>query len=228
MQVMRPVGRQAAARKYDLLSAMMAHAFAGDPQRQRLILRLMALITTRYNWQRDELTMGQREIARLWCVDERTVKRDMARLREAGWIVVKRQGARGRVSVLGLGLERILLDTRPDWSNIGEDFVVRMGEGPEAPDAADPPNVVPFRRPDDIAQDGVWPQIRARLRDEDPALFDAWFAPLSAGEGQGGVLHLVAPSRFHATYVRTHLLARLQMAARRSDPTLGEVRVTPG
>ena len=31
MQVMRPVGRQAAARKYDLLSAMMAHAFAGDP-----------------------------------------------------------------------------------------------------------------------------------------------------------------------------------------------------
>ena len=169
MQVMRPVGRQAAARKYDLLSAMMAHALAGDPQRQRLVLRLMALITTRYNWQRDELTMGQREIARLWCVDERTVKRDMARLREAGWIVVKRQGARGRVSVLGLGLERIMLDTRADWSNIGEDFTARMGE--EAQEAGDPPNVVPFRRPDGTSaeeggQDGVWPLIRARLRDE--------------------------------------------------------------
>ncbi|MGV3695080.1 MAG: hypothetical protein ACO1OA_11235, partial [Paracoccus marcusii] len=125
MQVMRPVGRQAAARKYDLLSAMMAHALAGDPQRQRLVLRLMALITTRYNWQRDELTMGQREIARLWCVDERTVKRDMARLRGLGWITVKRQGARGRVSVLGLDLDRILLDTRPAWPNIGPDYVAR-------------------------------------------------------------------------------------------------------
>ena len=106
-----------------------------------------------------------------------------------------------------------------------------MGE--EAHEAGDPPNVVPFRRPDgtsgeESGQDGVWPLIRARLRDEDPALFDAWFAALSSAEGQGGVLHLVAPSRFHATYVRTHLLARLQMAARRSDPTLGEVRVTPG
>ena len=53
MQVIRPVGREAAARKYDLLSAMMAHALAGDQNRQRLVLRLMALITTRYNWQRD-------------------------------------------------------------------------------------------------------------------------------------------------------------------------------
>ena len=85
MQVIRPgtsaVGRDAAVRKYDALSALMAFALAGDPNRQRLVLRLMALITTRYNWQRNELAMGQREIARLWCVDERTVKRDMARLR---------------------------------------------------------------------------------------------------------------------------------------------------
>ena len=146
MQMIRPVGREAAARKYDALSALMALALASDPHRQRLIWRFLALVTTRYNWQRDELTMGQREIARLWCVDERTVKRDMARLRETGWIVVKRQGARGRVSVLGLGLERIMLDTRADWSNIGKDFTARMGE--EAQEAGDPPNVVPFRRPD--------------------------------------------------------------------------------
>jgi hypothetical protein len=39
----------------------------------------MALITMRYNWQRDELTTGQGEIAPLWSVDERTVKREMAR-----------------------------------------------------------------------------------------------------------------------------------------------------
>ena len=94
MQVIRPVGREAAAKKYDILSAMMDHALAGDQHRQRLVLRLMSLITTRYNWQRNELTMGQKEIARLWCVDERTVKRDMARLRALGWLLVKAQGAR--------------------------------------------------------------------------------------------------------------------------------------
>lgn len=127
MQVIRAVGREAAAKKYDLLSAMMAHGLAADKHRQRLVLRLMALITSRYNWQRDELTIGQREIARLWCVDERTVKREMAKLRVLGWIEIKQQGARGRVSVLGLNLDRIMLDTRPEWANIGPDFVERVG-----------------------------------------------------------------------------------------------------
>lgn len=227
MQVMRPVGREAAAKKYDFLSALMAHALAGEALRQRLVMRLMVLITTRYNWQRDELTMGQREIARLWCVDERTVKRDMARLRDLGWIVVKRQGARGRVSTLGLGLERILLDTRPDWSHIGDDFVARMS--PDTIIATDPINVVPFRRQSDPQDIGctVWAEIRAILQAEDPALFDAWFKPLAhLNEGQGGMLHLEAPSRFHATYIRTHLLGRLQTAARRNDPTLMQVQIT--
>ena len=49
MQVIRPVGREAAAKKYDILSAMTDHALAGDQHRQRLVLRLMSLITTRYN-----------------------------------------------------------------------------------------------------------------------------------------------------------------------------------
>lgn len=231
MQVTRPVGREAAAKKYDILSALMAHGLAGEPQLQRLVLRLMSLITSRYNWQRDELTVGQREIARLWCVDERTVKRDMARLRAMGWVVVKRQGARGRVSVLGLDLQRMLLDTRPAWPNIGEDYVARMtdrGMGPEA--AADgSANVVPFRRHDIAIQDGLWGAVQARLLAEDPVMFDAWFAPLvetadEAGQG-AAVLHLSAPSRFHATYVRTHLLARLEMAARRCDPSVHSVRI---
>lgn len=223
MQVIRPVGRDAAAKKYDILSALMAHGLAGDQHRQRLVLRLTVLITARYNWQADELTVGQREIARLWCVDERTVKRDMARLRQLGWIIVKRQGARGRVSVLGLDLERVMLDTRPAWANIGPDYVARMG-GP-APEAA--PNVVPFHRDlPEVAGDGLWPRMRALLRAEDGALFDAWFAPLVAEEGEGG-LSLRAPSRFHATYLRTHLMGRLSMAARRCDPGAGQVRILP-
>lgn len=227
MQVIKPVGRDAAAKKYDILSALMAHALAGGPVAQRLVLRLMALITTRYNWQRDELCMGQREIARLWCVDERTVKRDMAQLRAMGWLRVKRQGARGRVSVLGIDLERILLDTRPAWPNIGEDYVARMAErGGEAnaiqqPDA----NVVPFRKTVPAAEPGLWGRMRSVLNAEDPVIYGAWFAPLIEIEQAEGILTLAAPSRFHATYLRTHLLARLEMAGRRLDPSLRGLRI---
>lgn len=242
MQVIRPVGRDAAAQKYDLLTAMMAHAFAGDQNRQRLVLRLMALITARYNWQRDELATGQREIARLWCVDERTVKRDMARLRSLGWVLVKRQGARGRVSVLGLDLQRIWLDTRPAWENIGPDFVARAGAGEGAQmgeaglgaggraDGQAGANIVLFPRARGDARGetgaGAWSAAQSALAAEDPALYQAWFAGLADMGISEGRLHLIAPSRFHATYVRTHLMARLHMAVTRADATIGQVSVT--
>jgi hypothetical protein len=225
MQVIRPVGRESAAKKYDILSAMMAHAMAGDQNRQRLVLRLMSLITTRYNWQKNELVMGQREIARLWCVDERTVKRDMARLRAMGWLLVKRQGARGRVSVLGLELERIMLDTRPEWTHIGDDFVARVDPHDEGISPATETKVVPFRRPQIAPQEGLWGAARGRLAAEDPALFDAWFAALADGGVDGGRLNLIAPSRFHATYVRTHLMSRLRSAVTRCDASVGLIRI---
>ena len=44
------------------------------------MLRLIALITARYNWQRDELSVGQSEMARIWGVHDRTVKREVRRL----------------------------------------------------------------------------------------------------------------------------------------------------
>ena len=225
MQRIRAVGREAAAKKYDILSAMMAHALAGGQPDQRLVLRLMALITTRYNWQNNELAIGQREIARLWCVDERTVKRDMARLRSLGWITVKRPGARGRVSVLGLDLDRILLDTRPAWPNIGPDYVERM-DGATAGAAPADRRVVPFRRPELGPAEGIWGAARAHLAAEDRALFDAWFAGLADGGTEGGCLTLIAPSRFHAAYLRTHLLERLRTAVRRAGGT--GVRVEAG
>ncbi len=231
MQRIRAVGREAAAKKYDILSAMMAHALTGDPHYQRLVLRLMALITTRYNWQSDELTIGQREIARLWCVDERTVKREMARLRVLGWIIVKRQGARGRVSVLGLDLDRILLDTRPAWPNIGPDYVARMGGETEPAGTGAVPadtTVVPFRRPEIAAEAGLWGAARALLAAEDRALFDAWFAGLADGGVEQGCLTLIAPSRFHAAYLRTHLIERLRIAVRRAGGHVAQIRIEAG
>jgi hypothetical protein len=211
---------QGAAFKYDLLTALGAHACAGDKHRQRLALRLMVLITARYDWRSDMLTTGQREIAALWSVDERTVKREVARLRAMGWLVLKRPAARGRVACHGLGVAAILADTRPAWDGVGPDFVARLA-GP-APEAA-PDKVVPFPAPE--TQAGPWGRIAAAWAAADPATHMAWIAPLRCDGLVDGRLILRAPSAFHATYLRTHHLALLEHYARREVAALEGVDV---
>lgn len=224
MQLPRPVGREAASRKYDILSALMAFALAKDKHVQRQVLRIMALITTRYNWQRDELTMGQGEIARLWSVDDRTVKREMARLRAQGWLVLKRQGVRGRVSVYGMDLNRMLEDTRPAWPLIGEDFVARLDPQEAAGQGAS--NVVPLRAvPAPVADGSVWALAQGWLCDQDAASYAAWLHSLTEAGRDAHCLTLAAPTRFHATYVSTNLREKLLAALRRFDPSLHEVRI---
>jgi DnaA-like protein len=225
MQVSQPVGRDAATKKYDILSALMAHGLAQDKHRQRLVMRLLSLITTRYNWTRNELSMGQKEIARLWCVDERTVKREMAKLRAMEWLQIKRAGARGRVSLYGLDLVRILLDTRPQWENIGPDFIERM-EMTHRAAPAEPGNVVPFKPVATPVGEGLWAETQRQLHAEDSATFGAWFQGLIEAEREGGTVQLAAPSRFHATYVSTHLQARLLTALRRADSSVSDVCIT--
>ena len=122
----KTVGRGASSRKYDLITALGAYALSLGKTDQRRVLRLITLITARYNWARDELAVGQREIARLWSCDERTVKREAALLRGLGWLVVKRQGARGRVTEYGINIERMLKDTSDSWASVGPDFQIRL------------------------------------------------------------------------------------------------------
>ena len=71
MLARKPLGQGAASKKYDLLTALGAHACAGTKHRQKLILRFMTLVTARYNWQREELSIGRAELARLCACDER-------------------------------------------------------------------------------------------------------------------------------------------------------------
>lgn len=220
----KPVGRNAAAAKYDLLTAMGALALASDKGRQRLILRLMTLITARYNWSRDEIAVGQREIARLWNVDERTVKREMAKLRAIGWLRVRRQGARGRVTEYGLEIDRILSDSAPRWEDVGPDFALRMSGTP--PDE----NVVPFRPSapvpaPDAGQGEEWQLAKAILHAENEGLYAAWYAGLTRHERAGGRLTLKAPSRFHASYVMTHLHDRVLKVLNSIDDGVVEVSV---
>jgi len=233
MQIARPVGRDAASKKYDILSALMAHALAAAPQRQRLVLRLLLLVTARYNWQRDELSVGQAEIARMWSVDPRTVKREVARLRALGWLVLKQQGARGRVSVHGIDFARILEDTRPDWPRVGPDLVERLGRlAGDAPpagagDTGDAgPNVVPLRPVPRPAADGsTWAGALERLGPRLGPAQAIWLNPLVETGREGGTVILTAPSRFHASWVKTHLSDAILGALRQVDPSISGFRV---
>ena len=223
---MKAVGRDAATKKYDVLTALavMALAQADDRHRQRQVLRMIALVTARYNWQRDELSVGQAEIARLWSVDLRTVKREMARLRAQGWLVEKVAAARGRVAVHGIDLAVILADTRPHWALVGPDFEARLS-GPEAA-AVTPGNVVPFPQAlREAAASPLWAAVAAEFGRIAPAVHAAWIAPLTEAGVEGGTLVLQAPSRFHGDYVMTHLADQLRALLRRLDGRVRDLRV---
>ncbi len=229
MLASRPVGRDAATKKYDILSAMMTYALARDKLTQRLILRLMSLITTRYNWQRDELSMGQREIAKLWSVDQRTVKREMAKLKSRGWLTVKRAGARGRVTLYGFNLDLVLKETECEWSKIGPDFVERLtAMTSSTAQNMHESNVVPFiANAAPPAKDGtVWSSCATILFAQDPTVFAAWFQQLHETSQEDACLFLTAPTKFHATYVETHLADMILQAAWQTDAGIRSVRIS--
>lgn len=225
MLLPKPTGRGASARKYDLLTAMGAFALSEGKSTQRLVLRIITLITARYNWGRDELAVGQREIARLWAVDERTVKREMAKLRAMGWLVVRRQGVRGRVTEYSLDIQRILEMTRDRWQAVGPDFDQRMRLGDAQDNTVVPLPVKGKVSAPDVSDGNEWSLARAVLFNEDPALYGSWIAALVRQGRAGGRLTLEAPSRFHATYVATHLKGRLLMVCQSIDDSVSEVLV---
>ncbi|WP_171182299.1 DnaA N-terminal domain-containing protein [Ruegeria sp. HKCCD8929] len=222
MRLTKPVGRSAPALKYDILSALTVHALSGDKHRQRSILRITALITTRYNWRSNELSIGREEIARLWSVNERTVKREMAKFRAKGWIMVKRPAARGRVAVYELDLKQIMIDTAGIWPLIGTDFQARMTEEPETET-----NIVPFevRPPRPNAEDvNVWTRVQSILHGRDPEIWASWFRHLTEAERAGGVVTLIAPSRFMADYIAQKWSGRMLAAYSRVDPEVRSLR----
>lgn len=200
-------GPGVSAQKYDVLTALGTFALAADRSTQRRVLRLITLITARYNWRLRELTVGRKEIARLWSVDERTVKREIGALKSLGFIEVKRPGARGRVTAYAVNLDRIMAASQPDWTRVGPDFAERMaimaGQGGEQ--AVAERTVIPFPAADadDVSE---WAMAKLLLKQADRARFSAWFAPLVRDSFDGETLVLRAPSAFHAEYIETHLI----------------------
>ena len=168
--------------------------------------------------------MGQREIARLWSCDERTVKREMARLRARGWLRLLVQGRRGRVAEYTLDLDDILAETRAAWERIGPDFVLRLDSTQEASDIVPLIPKVPVPAPD-VSDGSDWSLAAAIVHAEDPATYGAWVRALVRQDRAGGCVTLLAPSRFHAAYVDTHLRIRLLSALRSVDGEIDDLRI---
>lgn len=218
MRQMRLTGPGAGVEKYDLLTAMAVNGLAAGGSEQASMLRLMALVTARYNWAQDELSIGQKEMALLWSVDERTAKRETKRLVEAGLLEVKRPGVRGRVACYRLGVAEIYRRSEARWGHVGSDFEARMGARNAAPQPDEAKVLrVEFgarNRPDSAAegQGGPWDRVLALLDRENPTLFQAWFSRLTLRQAAEDQVLIAAPSQFIAQYVSTHLMARLEAA----------------
>lgn len=236
MNVKRPLGQRERANfgsvgstaiKYDILTSLLALAAGGQGVEQRLALRLTLLITARYNWRRATFNVGQREIARMWNVTERTAKREMSALRQLGWIAVTVPAARGRVAEYEIVFPAVLASTQPYWPAVGPDFEARMSQTQAPPnDAPASDNVIPLHNATPADRTGqVWPAAATFLEKQDPTLFAAWFAQLEEDDIDVGRMTLTAPSRFIAGYVETHFRPRLLSAVSQIDRGIREIRV---
>lgn len=183
------------AAKYEIMAGLAAAALAEG--RERTALRLLLLLLRRYNWATDALSIGRAEIAALWGVDERTVRRELARFRLGGWLVLKRPARRGRVALYGLG-PALRPGARAAPPGAGGQ-VVAFPRGEERPGLAG----------DEVA--GLWAAMRSRLARWDPDVTRTWFAGLSA-RATPDALVLVAPTAYAARWILLQHGARLRAA----------------
>ncbi len=211
----RLTGPGAASFKYDLLAGLSVVGLASPGVMMTSMTRLISLLTARYNWKRDELCVGQREMARMWSVNERTVKREIKRLTGLEILVCTRPGVRGRVAVYRLNIARILELSEPGWALIGPDFEQRMRErvGNAAVKVISLQDYVNARvTPAEAESNAPWDRVREDLARADTAVFAAWFDRLEFEGFVDGTLTLKAPSRFVERYIETHLARQLRSA----------------
>lgn len=228
MKATRSTGPHASVQKYDLLTAMAIAGLHGKAVFQTSMLRLVALVTARYNWKLDELTVGQRDLARMWSVDERTVKREIKRLLENEILIQLRPGVRGRVAAYRLNQREIYRRSESHWEEVGPDFAARMDTNRQCPDAVGPTvvrvNFRPMMAPDD-PQKTAWGRTCVRLADMDPDLYKSWFSGLVFEDFEQTALRLRAPSSFVAKYIVTHHQKRLQDVARSEFGAIRKVEI---
>jgi DNA-binding Lrp family transcriptional regulator len=225
MDLKRYTGPQAGSHKYDLLTALAVAGLNGSSGFQASMLRLIAVVTARYNWKLDEFSVGQRDLARMWSVDERTVKREIKRLTDAQVLIQLRPGVRGRVAAYRLNQAVIFEQTAPFWGQVGPDFAVRMSTVSKTEEADERVVKIDFRNRTSSSEAIAWEQVQQRLEELDPGLHRSWFAGLNYVEFVDGILSLNAPSAFIAQYISSHHLERLRDVARQELPSLRRVHI---
>ena len=232
MEPKRLTGPEAGSLKYDILTALTLLGLHGTATEQTSMMRLIALITARYNWRANELTVGQRDIARMWAVNERTVKREMKRLTESKILVCKRTGVRGRVGAYSLNLPMVARLSQPSWKAVGPDFEERMAANAPVQTAnvvkVDFSANIPEQTLDDPQpkNSGTWRAVQHSLRASDEAIFQNWYARLSFKKQADGFVELLAPSRFVANYIKTHLFNELHHALEQEFGVIDEIRIS--
>jgi hypothetical protein len=222
LEQVKHVGPRAGTLKYDLLTALSVAGLHSSPTTQTSFMRLMALVTARYNWRVEEVTVGHIELARLWGVNDRTVKREMKRLMEMGVVICIRPGVRGRVGAYRLNYRRIYDMSQSVWAAVGPDFEDRMMEVSGAktvvkvdfqPSQISAPKLVKGM------PTGTWGAVRQRLKAEHPELFESWFAKLVQESITEHTLILRAPNGFVSRYIETHFATKLARAVDAEIPT---------
>lgn len=218
MEQIKHVGPRAGALKYDLLTALMTAGLHGTPTEQTSLTRLCVLITARYNWRVEEVRIGHTELARLWAVNERTVKREMKRLMQMGVLTCVRPGVRGRVGAYRLNYSVIYAMSRPVWEAVGADFEDRMQEVSGGKTVVKVDFQTAPQKPPAHISNGTWAAAQRRLKATHPGIFDNWFAKLVQERVNERTVTLRAPNSFVSRYIETHFADHLAEAVNAEMP----------
>jgi hypothetical protein len=178
------------------------------------------------------------QLALLWSVDLRRVKRIITELREIGILAVKRAGRKGLVTVYSLDLARIAEITRPFWHVLGADIAARLDAvfpteraTVEATEEAQSTielsaergriqsNIVKI---EDARRQRVDPVRQAIAREMEPPAFDRWIRPLGH-ERRNDSFVFTASSSFMASYVERQFGHKIERAIRQLFPEIRRV-----
>lgn len=164
--------------KYDLLSAIAVCALYDGAIRKALGPKLLALITTRFDWSTGLISAGHDQLAALWNIDKRAVKRTLQELKDLEILLVLKRGVRGNVTLYRLDIWKALSLTKPVWPHLGEDFKRRLEEISQNHSSAATPKIVSLagRREENAQTEEITdPLLKSLAREVHGVTFDRWF-----------------------------------------------------
>lgn len=213
----RLTGVGSGAKKYDVLSVLALAGLENAALPSQRALRFIALITIRYNWAADMLSVGHEELGHLWKVSKRTVIREMEALRSLGLLVVLRPGRRGTVTTYRLEISAIrkLAAARLLNETSGIDSRLAATEDSLDLERCDASQAPVRNNPGLPPSPGreLWTAVLENLPPSvSSAQKERWLRPLSV-ERVDDILYLKADSPFRAVHITKTFSDALHVAA---------------